>query len=260
MAARAIWKGVIEFGKVEVPVKMYSAVSDRSVHFRLLHRPDKTPVEQRMVNPVTGEVVPKERIRKGMETEEGIVILDEEELATLDPEKSRTIEIVQFVTPEKIDHRWYVRPYWLGPDESTQDYFALARALEEKGLEGIARWTMRNQRYQGALRLRDGYLLLVTLRHPHEVASTEEFEAPKGRALEKREVALAAQLVQALSGDFEPERYKDEYRERVLELVEARAKGRGKPKVEPIRRRRAAPSLEKALVASLRRAEERSVA
>ncbi|HUH12073.1 MAG TPA: Ku protein [Longimicrobiales bacterium] len=127
--ARAIWKAKIRFGGVEVPVKLYSAVRDRGVHFRLLHRKDRVPVKQRMVDPESGEVVAYEDIRRGYETGQGtFVILDEEELAQAEPEPSREIEITRFVPPEQINHQWYERPYFLGPDEDAEAYAALAVA------------------------------------------------------------------------------------------------------------------------------------
>lgn len=259
--AATIWKGVLRFGDESVPVKLRSAVSDRSVHFRLLHEPDGVPVEQRMVHPRTGEIVPSEEIRRGYETDEGtIVVLDDEELEELEPTASRDIEILRVVPEAAVDHRWYLRPYWLAPDESEKSYFALARALEEKGVEAIARWTMRKKEYQGALRARDGYLLLVTLRHANEVVSAAELEGPAGRKLEPREREMAQQLVEALADEFEPERYQDEYRNRVMELIEAKASGKT-IKLEPVRRKPRPESLTTALEQSLKRArKEKSVA
>ena len=251
---------MIRFDDLEVPVKLYSAVSDRTVHFRLLHEPDLTPLEQRMVHPETGEIIPYEEIRRGVATEDGIVMLDEEELEELEPEKSRDIEITRFLPTEVIDHRWYLRPYWLGPDGSEEAYFALSKALEDRDVEGVAQWTMRNKRYQGALRFRQDYLMLVTLRQASEVVSTADLETPGGRAFEKSELALAKKLVDALTGEFDPEAYRDEYRERVLELIEAKASG-GTIEFAPAKRKKAEGSLSDALAASLEKAEgEKAVA
>ncbi|MDX1622862.1 MAG: Ku protein [Gemmatimonadota bacterium] len=255
MAARAIWKGVIRFGEVSLPVKLYSAVEDRSIHFRLLHEPDLVPVRQRMVHPGTGETVPYEETRRGVETERGMVVLDEEDLESLEPESSREIEIVRFVPGGEIDHRWYRRPYWLGPDGTAPEYASLATALEQRGLEGVARWTMRNKEYHGALRVREGRLLLVTLRHAGEVVSMERLEAPSGREPTDSEMEMAGKLVDALSGEWEPEAYENEYRARVLELVEAKAEGKVVA-FEPVRREEPKESLEEALEASLQRIEE----
>jgi DNA end-binding protein Ku len=228
MAARAMWKGRIRFGDVDVPVKLYSAVkSTGGVHFRLLHEKDLVPVKQQMVNPATGDVVAYEDVRRAYPTEDGrLVMLDEEELAELEPEASRDIEITRFVDPAVITHQWYDRPYYLGPDDSDADYFALAEALRSQQKEGVARWVMRNKEYVGALRLEDEHLMLMTLRHAGEVVPASALKAPGGRELDKREIQMAKQLVSALEGDLDLESYRDEYRERVLELVEAKASGK----------------------------------
>jgi DNA end-binding protein Ku len=227
MAARAIWKGVLKFGAATVPVKLYSAVQDRNIHFNLLHDQDKMRLQQRMVNPATNRVVPTEQIRKGFEADPGLfVLLDENELEELVPESSRDIEITQFLPTGAIDNQWYDRPYYLGPDEDGEGpYFALAEGLARLKREGLARWVMRKRSYVGALRAEDGYLVLNTLRHADEVVPASELEAPQGRALDKKEQAMAEQLVSVFAGRFDPAQYHDEYRERVTELVERKARG-----------------------------------
>ncbi|HEY0590186.1 MAG TPA: Ku protein [Thermoanaerobaculia bacterium] len=254
MAARAIWKGVIRFGSASVPVKLYSAVEDHSIRFRLLHEKDKVPVKQRMVDPTTGEVVEWADAKKAYPISRNrLVILDDEDLAKLEPEDSRDIEITRFVDTAEIDHRWYERAYYLGPDAGNAAYFALAEALATQGKEGVARWTMRKKSYIGALRADvDGYLMLIVLRHADEVIVAEDVPAPEGRALNKREVEMAAQLVEALTGEFDPSAFRDEYRERVLELVETKAKG-GKVKVRKFRPKKGTEEdLDDVLAASLK--------
>jgi DNA end-binding protein Ku len=225
--ARAIWKGVIRFGSVEVPVKLYSAVQARGIHFRLLHEKDLQPVKQRMVNPETGDVVEYEAVHRAYQTEDGdLVMLAEEELAELEPEASRDIEITRFVDPEVITHPWYDRPYFLGPDDDDAAYAALAEALRKQKKEGLARWVMRNKEYVGALRLEGDHLMLMTLRHAGEVVPASALKAPAGRTLDRREVQMATQLVAALEDELDMTAYRDEYRDRVLELVEAKAEGK----------------------------------
>ncbi|MGA7616743.1 MAG: Ku protein [Thermoanaerobaculia bacterium] len=254
MAARAIWKGVIRFGKTNVPVRLFSAVEDHTVHFRLLHRKDRTPVKQRLINPSNGKEVAYADVRKAYEVSRGVfVLLDEEELARLEPAPSKDIEITRFVDPSEIDHRWYERPYFLGPDGDDEAYFALAAALAKEGREGVARWTMRKKEYVGALRVEDGYLVLVSLHHADQVIATSGLEAPQGRAIEKRERDMAQQLVESLAADFHPEEFHDQYRERVMELVETKRRG-GKVKVTKFRPKPTEePSLAKTLEASLAR-------
>lgn len=252
MSARAIWKGVVKLGKAELPVKLYSAVTDKSIHFRLLHKTDHEPVRQQMINPETEEPVAFDEIKKAFPiSSSSLVVLDKEELAEILPEASRDIEVTRFVDAEDIDHRWYDRAYYLGPDQSSEHYFALAEALQKKKKEGVAQWVMRGKNYIGALRADDGYLMLIVLRHADEVIDAESLEPPQGRALDKREVAMAEQLVEALSGDFDPNEFKDEYRDRVLELVKMKAKGK-KPKVVKFRPKvTKEESLDKVLAASL---------
>jgi len=258
--ARAIWKGTIKFGTTKVPVKLYSAVEDRTVHFRMLHRKDREPVKQQMVNPETGEIVPREKIRRGLEIDRGVyVMLDDDELKSLEPAASRDIEITRFVPPSQITHQWYDRPYFLGPDQDGAAYLGLVQALKRKEKEGVARWVMRKKEYIGALRVEGEYLTLITLRNAEEVVPASELPSPEGRALTDREVDLARQLIAALESDFDPTQYRDEYRDRVLELIETKAKGR-RPKVRKLRPKKPPEkSLAEALTASLA-ATERKVA
>ncbi len=224
--ARAIWKGVIRFGDAEVPVKLYSAVSDERIHFRLLHADDLVPVRQRLVNPRTGREVPRSETRRGYRLNGTMVVLNDIELETLEPEDSRTIDIKRFVVPSRIDHRWYDRPYWLGPDGDAGAYAALAAALEDADLEGVARWVMRRRSYVGALRVERDRLALITLRSAGEVVPDAELEAPEGRAPSEEEAAMARQLVESMTGEWDPADWMDEHRQRVLELVEAKREGR----------------------------------
>lgn len=227
MAARAIWKGVIRFTGAEVPVKLYSAVQDRSIHFRLLDKKRNEPVKQQMVDPQTGDVVEYADVRKAYETESGeLVVLDEDELEELEPKASRDIEVTRFVPPERITHAWYDRPYYLGPDGDAEVYFALAEALRSRDREGVARWVMRNKEYVGALRVEGDHLMLITLRHAEEVVPASALSPPSGRAMNPREVKMAKQLVAAMEDDLDIAAYRDEYRDRVLELVEAKAAGK----------------------------------
>lgn len=157
MTTRAIWKGSIRLGEDRIPVKLYAAVAEQGVHFRLLHGQDQTPISQDMVHPKTNDIVPAAAIRHGYETGAGrIVILTAEERQGLEPEPSRAIEILRFLPAAAIEHRWYERPYFLGPDGEEEAYGALAEALADTGSEALCRWVMRNKEYFGVLRLREG--------------------------------------------------------------------------------------------------------
>jgi len=258
MSAQAIWKGVIRFGEVSVPVKLYSAVEDRSVHFRLLHARDRLPVKQAMINPETDEIVPYDEIHRAYPIGEGtLVMFEQEELDALEPEAGRDIEILRFMPPEAIDHRWYDRPYYLGPDGSESAYFALAEALEHSGREGLARWVMRKKSYVAALRLHRGVPILMSLRHEEEVIPIDSLEPPKGKPLDARELDMARQLIGMLEAEFDPGQYHDEYRARVLELIEAKRQGKS-VKVVPLRRREPSEDLSRALEASLKKERKRA--
>ncbi|MFZ7127640.1 MAG: Ku protein [Desulfobacterales bacterium] len=257
MAARAMWKGRIQFGNIEVPVKLYAGLNDQKVHFRLLHAKDLVPVVQKMVHPRTGEVVDSPDTRQGYEIEPGrYVILDPEELEALEPEPSRRIHLTAFVAPTEIGHAYYDRPYFLGPDSSLQAYATMAAALEKCGLAAIARWTMRKKSYVGALHAGDGLLQLVTLRSRELVVEAEQLPRPAYRELEDQERRMAEQLVKALERPFEPAAYTDDYRDRVRDLIAAKARGapvERKPTPKPKPR---VVSLAEALKKSVKQAQE----
>jgi len=257
MSARAIWKGVIHLGKGRIPVKLYSAVKDRGIHFRLLHEKDLAPIRQQLVNPETDEIVPYAQARRGLVTEDKeLVILTKEEIEALEPKASRDVEISRFVPLGTIDHRWYDRPYYLGPDGNAKAYAALVAALERTRQEGLAHWVMRKQVYAGALRLRGTHAVLITLR-PAEQVAMAAVDAPTTRVASKGEQSMARQLVSMLEGEFDPKDYRDEYRARVMELIERKASGK------TVRFRKPAPARQRhdltaALRASL--ARERKIA
>ena len=251
MAARAIWKGNLKIDSTKVPVKLYSALQDQTVHFHILDEHSKTRVKQHMIDPETGEEVPNEEIQKGFEVEPGtFVILNEKELESLEPKASREIEITKFVPPAEIAPEYYDRPYYLGPDGDEIAYFALAEALRNKEKEGIAHWVMRKQPYVGALRAEGDYLILLTLRNAEEVLSAKDLPRPARRAPDRKELAMAKQLVEMLKGEFDPKEYKDEYRQRVKEFVEKKAKGHA-PKLRLVKTKRKAASLDKILAKSI---------
>ncbi len=184
MAARAIWKGELQIGSAKIPVKLYSGVVDRTVHFNILDDKHLMRVKQHMVSTDTNEEVANTDIQKGYEIEPGrFVVLTEEELQNLEPKPSREIEIREFVPPEAISPQWYERPYYLGPDGDEKAYFALAVALKNRNREGIAYWVMRNKAYVGALRSEGDYLLLFTLRNAEEVISARDLPKPAGASV-----------------------------------------------------------------------------
>ena len=229
MAARAIWNGTLRAGSLTLPVQVFSAAKDRGVHFHLLHAKDKTPVQQRMVHPETGEPVPKERIRRGVEVDPGVfVFVEPEEVEALSPPASRDLRVERFLPAGTVPAAAIERPYWLGPHGEAERarYFALADALGKASREGVASWVMRGRQYRGVLRAEDGYLVLAALRLGATLVRTEDLEGPAGESGDARERTMAKQLLAALEGPFEPSAFQDTYRARVEELIEAKARGR----------------------------------
>lgn len=227
MTTRAMWKAEVDIEDLRIPVKLYAAVADASVHFRLLHAKDHAPVKQQMVDPETDEPVAPEAIRRVIEVDRGAyVVIKPEEQAALEPKPSRSIAVERVVSADKIDERWFDRPYYLGPDGDDDAYFDLARALEKNSWIAIAHWAMRKKRYAGALYGSDGYLLLDTLRSTQDVVQIESIRPPAEGAPDPREIKLAEQLIGTLEDRFDAAAYKDEYREQVLALLEAKSRGK----------------------------------
>jgi DNA end-binding protein Ku len=260
MPARAIWKGELQLGKHNVGVKFFSAIEDRSVRFHLLHETDKAPVEQHIVRKDTGKDVPREEMRKAFAVGPNTaVILQPEELEELVPPESREIELLRFVPTEALGDQWYERAYYLGPDGHADDYFAFGEALSKKEVIGIARWVMRKKRYLGAISVVDGYLVMTTLRRAEQVLSFSGVEPAKAATPQANEFKLAEQLVKSIEADFEPEQWQNEYRERLLKLIDAKARGE---KIKPVsvKKKRTEGSLADSLKASLAAAREKKVA
>lgn len=255
MTPRAMWKAVVQLGSLEVPVKLYAAVEQRDVHFRLLHREDQVPVAQRMVDPRTDEPVAAEAVRRGIEVSPGRwVTFTEEELASTVPPPSRTIEILRCVPRGSIDLAWFGRPYHLGPDGSPGEAAALAAALRESERVGIARWVMRSKRYFGMLEAGESHLALVSMRPASEAVGVDQLGMPETTATTRpAERTLARQLIEALDAPFEPSELRDEYRDRVEELIAAKRAGRPPRKIHKVRLPEQQDDLATVLRESLRR-------
>jgi DNA end-binding protein Ku len=247
-----MWKGVLCVGDRRVPVKLYSAIQDHDIHFRLLNAKDMAPVTQALVDPNNDKIVPYDQTQRGYAAPGGdMVVLQPDELASLEPQESRDVQLTRFVPVGAIDPQWYDRPYLLGPDESGEAYAALTAALERKNVEGVAHWVMRKKAYVGALRARDGHLLLVSLRHSGEVVPIDSLALPDGPKLDPKELAMAGQLMGMLEEDFDPTAYRDEYRDRVLGLIESKKLGK-KPNLKIVRSKPRGGDLAAMLAASLK--------
>jgi DNA end-binding protein Ku len=259
---RAIWSGSISFGLVNVPVKLVTATSPKDVRFHQLHGPDGGRVNQKRVCSLDGEEVDYSEIVKGYEIHRGqYVIVEPEELEGLAPEASRSIDIEEFVDLAEIDPLFFDHSYYLVPDgPAARPYALLVEAMEGTGKVGIGRFVLRTKQYLAALRPRDGTLVLSTLLFADEVIEAAEFEVPttKDTKPSDRELTMARQLVSSLSAEWEPAKYKDDHREKILALIEAKAEGN--EIAVPEERERPAPvvDLVAALEASLARAADAS--
>jgi DNA end-binding protein Ku len=261
--ARAIWSGTLSFGLVTIPVKLYPAVQRKAVRFNQLDGEDNSRIQQRRVNSSTGEEVPYDRLVKGYEiSPDRYVVITQDELDSLDPVRSRTIEIEDFVDGAEIDPILYDATYYLAPGAGgAKPYRLLLDAMRESGRVGIARVVLRTKEYLVAVRPADGALQLTTLLFADEVVDArgvEELEAVAEAQASARELGIAEQLIGSLAGPFEPERYTDEYRARILDLIERKAQGEQIEIVTaPAEAESPVPDLMSALKASLDAVRER---
>src|ERR671936_1107457 len=229
--ARAIWSGSISFGLLNVPVRLYSAVSRKSVSFRELRASDSARIRHKRVAEADGEEVPYEEIVKGYEiAPDQYVVMTREELEDLDPKKTRAIEIQDFVDLDEIDPIYFDHPYYLGPDKGAEKPYALlVKAMSDERKVAVARFVLRNREYLAAIRPMGKVLTMATMRFADEVVSPEELGEDiipeDGRKLDQREIEMARQLIDSLSSDFKAEKYRDEYREELLDLIERKARG-----------------------------------
>jgi DNA end-binding protein Ku len=257
---RSIWSGAISFGLVNVPVKLYSAVSRKTVRFHQLHDADHVRIQQKRVCPADGEEVAYDNIVKGYEiSPDQYVVIEPEELEALDPKKTRSIEIQEFVDLDEIDPIYFDHPYYLAPGTgASKPYRLLLQAMQETNKVAIARVVIRQKENLVAIRATGNVMTMATMVFHDEVVSPDTLdEIPDGdeASVSDREVEMAQQLIGSLTAPFEPEKYHDEYRERVLELIEAKAAGEElviQPEEEPQK----VPDLMAALEQSLAAAEK----
>lgn len=226
--ARAIWSGAINFGLVSVPVKLHAAVRPKDVTFHQIDERTGSRIRYKRVSEKTGREVPYEQIAKGYEVDDDeYVVLEPDELEALDPEATHTIDIEDFVELEQIDPIYYEHTYFLAPDTGgDKAYTLLHKAMSDAQKIAIGRVVIRTKQYLAAIRPYNGALALETMYFPDEVVSLKEISGlPKSQRLADRELKMAKQLIASLSTDFDPDKYHDEYRRRVLELIKKKSKG-----------------------------------
>ncbi|HEX8976193.1 MAG TPA: Ku protein [Solirubrobacteraceae bacterium] len=228
--ARAIWTGAISFGLVNVPVKLYSATSPKTVRFHQLSSKTGARIRQKRVDPTTGDEVPYEDIVKGYElSPDRYVLIEPDELEALDPKATKTIDIEEFVEESDIDPIYYDHSYYLAPATGgAKAYALLMEAMREAGKVAIGRVVIRSKQQLCALRATEGAMTMSTMLFGDEVVPPEridELDALGEAEASKRELTMAQQLIESLSAEFDPSKFRDDYRDRVLDLIERKAAG-----------------------------------
>ncbi|TAL23434.1 MAG: Ku protein [Nitrospirae bacterium] len=248
MAGKAIWKGYINFGEVNLPVKLHTAIKEERVQFHLLHRRDHVKLRQQMICAYEKKPVPLEAQVRGFEVEEGkYIIVDPAELEQAEPESSRIIEVHDFVKTEQIDPVFLEHVYYLEPDVNAKGYNALAGALIEMNAAGICTWTMRKRTYLGALQASGNILRLTALRHTDEVISVKSLKLRK-IPLSEKELKIGSDLINQLTAPFQPHKFEDEHQKKLRNLIDKKARGE---KIAILRPRRLKPTAPDKLLQTL---------
>jgi DNA end-binding protein Ku len=225
---RSIWNGTITFGLIAVPIKVHSAIEDKGVHFHQVHEKDGARIRQKRMCSKEGKEVPYKEVAKGYEVRDGeYVMLAKEEIDAAAGERSRLIELEEFVCRDHIDPVFFNRAYYLGAGDDGEDAYRLLHdALERSERAGIGRWVFHNREYLVAVRPVNGTLALHTMRFADELVDPSELEVPEpSRKPSKREIDMAGQLVDSLHERFRPSSFKDSYRDRLLKMIERKAGG-----------------------------------
>jgi len=228
---RAIWSGNISFGLVNVPVRMYSAIEEKDLHFNYVHEPDGSRIGYQKICKTEERPVPDEEIVKAFEYERGdYVYMTEEDFEAAEAENLKTIDIRDFVPYDEIDPIYFEKTYYLGPQENADKvYTLLMQAMDESKLAGIAKYVMRDKQHLGCLRVRDGVIALEKMYFADEIRPADEI-GPKKANVDKRELEMAGKLIESFSGRFQPEKYDDTYRDALCEIIRAKRKGKKPPK------------------------------
>jgi DNA end-binding protein Ku len=234
MPPRAIWSGSISFGLVNVPVRMYSAISETDLRFHLIHEPDGGRIGYQKICKEEGEPVPEDEIVKGFEfKKDEFVVVTDEDFDAAKAEGVKSIEISDFVPYDEIDPIFFEKTYYLGPQSGGEKVYALLReAMEKTGLAGIAKFVMRERQHLGCLRVREGTLTLEKMFFHDEVRPIDEI-APRNARVSKSELDMATSLIEQFTGTFDPEKYEDTYREALSDVIRAKRKGKTITAPEP---------------------------
>ena len=228
--ARAIWKGNISFGLVNIPIALYPATRREELKFRLLRKSDLSPVNYRRVAEKDGKEVPWDQIVKGYEYEKGrYVVLKDEDFERVDLEATQTVDIQDFVDQEEIDPMFFYKPYYLEPQKGGDKAYALLRdALKDSDKVGIAKVVIKTRQYLAGVKPEDGALVLELMHFADELADPQKLHVPKKLEIGKREMTMAKSLIDSMSSKWEPQKYKDDYREALMEVIEEKVEAGGK--------------------------------
>jgi DNA end-binding protein Ku len=257
---RPVWNGTISFGLVAIPIKLFHAVRRQAVSFNQLDDRTMARIKYKKVSALDGEEVPDEHIVKGYEVaKDHYIVVDPDELEPFIPAATRTVEIEEFVDLDEIDPVYFDAAYYVAPGTTPKPYVLLAKAMEESGKVAIARFVMRNKQYTAAIRAEQGRLVMSTLSYADEVIDPAEIDELQGLEeidVSDREVRMAESLVESLAATFEPEKYRDEYREQVLDLIKIKAAGEEFTMPEVVAEKPKVVDLMAALEASVRAAKD----
>jgi DNA end-binding protein Ku len=226
--ARALWKGSISFGLVNIPIELHTAVRNHRPKFRMLHAKDKSPVRFERVCIRDGHPVAWEDLVKGYEYAKGhFVVLSKEDFQAAALEKTRTVDIVDFVKADEIDDRFFETPYYLVPTKGGERAYALLReAIRESGRIGIAKFILRETQHLAAVEVIENAIVLTVMRFADELVEVKQFDLPSDSGIRKPELDMAKALVNSLAAAWDPEKYTDEYRENLMKVIQAKVKGK----------------------------------
>src|SRR5882672_4261535 len=224
--AASTWSGYLTFGLISMPVRLFSGARSSGISFNMLHRPDKSRLKQQYYCPVDNRVVERDEIVKGYEfRKDEYVIIEPDEIKKIEPKTAKTMEILEFVKATDVDPVYFESSYYMVPEEAgRRPYALLSKALEESDYVAIAKLTMHNREYTVFLRPHEGGLMLHTMYYAEEVRKVEGFGAPEVE-LKDSEVKIAHQLIEALSADWDPEKYHDTFQENLKKLIETKLEG-----------------------------------
>ncbi|MES2628616.1 MAG: Ku protein [Bacteroidota bacterium] len=224
---RAIWTGAIGFGLVNIPVKLYSATQDSNLDLDMLDKKDHAHIKYKRVNESTGKEVKWDAIVKGYNLDGNYVILTDKDFESVMAEKTKLIEITDFVEESEINSLYYETPYFLEPEKSGSRPYALLReALKKTGKVGLGTFVLRNKEHLVLIKAEDNLLILNRIRFADEIRDHDELHLPPASAVKAAELKMATALVEQLAGPFDSEKYKDEYNNRLMKLIENKAKGK----------------------------------